>query len=388
MIGRISHTQLLRYAGLFTWAMVGIPLLLNSWFFSTDQLEGAASSVSLPLWALAYTTFGAVYWRLTQTLGARRPRWFDELMLLVLTASAIAVGHFSGTGLGGILLLLVSGVLPWLLPLPIGLAWLVLQHGALVPALMIGQDFMLFEAVLQSALYAGYSSFAFAIGLVARQQAEARDEQRRLNAELRATRALLAEGSRLNERMRISRELHDLLGHHLTALSLNLEVAGHLTEGRGHEHVRQAHTLAKLLLTDVREAVSQLRDDGAVELAVAVRSLAEGVPGLEIHLQLPDPFAVEDPECAHVILRCTQEIITNAVRHAGASGLWLSFVRDGGGWRILARDDGRGADRLQVGNGLQGMRERVQAHGGSLQISTAPGKGFHIDIRLPLEAVA
>lgn len=388
MIGRLSHTQLLRYAGLFTWTMVGIPLLLNSWFFSAEQLEGAAPSVSLPLWALAYAVFGIVYWRLTRTLGARRPRWYDELMLLVLTLSAIAVGHFSGTGLGGILLLLVSGVLPWLLPLPIGLAWLVLQHLALVPALMLGQDFMLIEAILQSALYAGYSSFAFAIGLVARQQAQARDEQRRLNAELRATRALLAEGSRLNERMRISRELHDLLGHHLTALSLNLEVAGHLTQGRGQEHVRQAHTLAKLLLTDVREAVSQLREDGAIDLAVAIRSLVDGVPGLRIDLDLPEPFLVEDPERAHVLLRCTQEVITNTVRHAGASTLRLRFSRDLRSWCIHARDDGRGTDKLQAGNGLRGMRERLADCGGSLAIDTAPGRGFSIDIQLPLEAAA
>jgi len=264
----------------------------------------------------------------------------------------------------------------------------VLQHLALVPALMLGQDFMLIEAILQSALYAGYSSFAFAIGLVARQQAQARDEQRRLNAELRATRALLAEGSRLNERMRISRELHDLLGHHLTALSLNLEVAGHLTQGRGQEHVRQAHTLAKLLLTDVREAVSQLREEGAIDLAVAIRSLVEGVPGLRIDLDLPEPFLVEDPERAHVLLRCTQEVITNAVRHAGASTLQLRFSRDGRSWCIHARDDGRGTDKLQAGNGLRGMRERLADCGGSLAIVTAPGRGFSIDIELPLEAAA
>ncbi|MGY6517910.1 MAG: sensor histidine kinase [Lysobacteraceae bacterium] len=388
MISRLSHTQLLRFAGLFTWAMVGIPLLLHGWFFSREQLEGAEPSVSLMLWALAYTTFGLVYWRLTRTLGVRRPRWSDEALLLLLTVSAIAVGHFSGTGLGGILLLLVSGVLPWLLPLALGLAWLVLQHLALVPALMLGQEFMLFEAILQSALYAGYSSFAFAIGLVARQQSEARDEQRRLNAELRATRALLAEGSRLSERMRISRELHDLLGHHLTALSLNLEVAGHLTQGRGQEHVRQAHTLAKLLLTDVREAVSQLREDGVVDLGIAIRSLVDGVPGVDIRLDMVEPFQVQDPECAHVLLRCAQELITNVVRHAGARTLWLRLAVDGRVVRVVARDDGRGADTLRVGNGLTGMRERVEGLGGALSIRTAPGTGFQVDIELPLEAAS
>ncbi|WP_330970580.1 sensor histidine kinase, partial [Lysobacter sp. A3-1-A15] len=132
-------------------------------------------------------------------------------------------------------------------------------------------DFPFFEAMMQSLLYAGFSGFVFVTSFVAREQSLAQEEQRRLNAELRATRALLAESARVNERTRISRELHDLLGHHLTALSLNLEVAGHLSQGRARDHVQQAHTLARLLLTDVREAVSQLRDTGSIDLAAALR---------------------------------------------------------------------------------------------------------------------
>src|SRR3546814_4143958 len=152
--------------------------------------------------------------------------------------------------------------------------------------------------------------------MVARQQAQARDEQRRLNAELRATRTLLAESARVNERTRISRELHDLLGHHLTALSLNLEVASHITEGKAHEHVGQAHTLARLLLSDVREAVSQIRGNDAIDMSATLLPLADNVPGLRIDMVMPKPFLLDDPERAHVLLRCTQEIITNAVRRS------------------------------------------------------------------------
>jgi signal transduction histidine kinase len=71
-----------------------------------------------------------------------------------------------------------------------------------------------------------------------------REVQRRLNSELRATRALLAESSRIAERMRIARDLHDLIGHHLTALSLNLEVASHLTNEAAGAHVRKAQSTA------------------------------------------------------------------------------------------------------------------------------------------------
>lgn len=388
MLGRLSHTQLLRYAGLFTWAMVGIPLLLNTWYFPAEDGTGLLSDVRLRMWAAAYFAFGLSYWLVTRSLGERQPRWYDDVLLLVLTLSAIAVSYFTGTGLGGVLLLVVAGVIAWLLPLRLGVAWLILQHVALVPAFMQGLGFTLVEAVLQSALYAGYASFAFVIGLVAKQQAQARDEQRRLNSELRATRALLAESSRMSERVRISRELHDLLGHHLTALSLNLEVANHLSSGKVQEHVRQAHTLAKLLLTDVREAVSQLRDEGSIELSGALHTLVEGVPALEIRLDVPEQFNLDDPERAHVVLRCAQEIITNAVRHAGANRLDLSFSREGGALRIRARDDGRGADGVAPGHGLRGMRERLAAYGGSIDIHTARGEGFALDIRLPLETPA
>ena len=382
---RLSHTQLLRYAGLFTWAVVGIPLLLNSWYFPEgDPEQLLASAPDIYKSTIAYFVFGVAYWLVTRELGARRPRKFDIALLTVLTVSAIAFSKFTGTGLGSILLMLVSGVIPWLMPLGVGVTWLVLQHVPLVPVFE-GLGFTPVFAVLQAVMYVGYSSFTFITGLVAKQQAQAREEQRRLNAELRATRALLAESSRMSERLRISRELHDLLGHHLTALSLNLDVAGHLTEGKAQEHVRQSHTLAKLLLTDVREAVSEMREERGIDLTNALRVLAEGVPALDVRLELPERLQVEDPECAQVLLRCAQEIITNTVRHAGARTLWLSIASENRGITIRARDDGRGADRFATGNGLRGMRERLAQFGGRLQIETSKDQGFALDAWLPLE---
>ena len=189
----------------------------------------------------------------------------------------------------------------------------------------------------------------------------------------------------MSERLRISRELHDLLGHHLTALSLNLEVAGHLTEGKALEHVKQSHTLAKLLLTDVREAVSEMREERGLDLTAALRTLAEGVPALSVELELPERLPVDDPERAQVLLRCAQEIITNAVRHASASRLRLKLTAEPGEIRLEARDDGRGGEQPAPGNGLRGMRERLAACGGRVEISTAPGQGFSLDVRLPME---
>lgn len=385
MFARLDHTRLLRYAGLFTWGMVGLPLLLLSRQADQPPVAGEAAAAVLGWQAwLAWATFGFSYAWLTRALSVRRASAFDYLLLALLTGSAIAISYYSSSGLGSILLMVVACVLPWLLPLPVGVAVLALSELVVVPVYMRALGFTWPEAMMQALLYVGFAGFVFVTSLVARQQAQARDEQRRLNAELRATRALLAESARVNERTRIARELHDLLGHHLTALSLNLEVASHLTQGQVREHVDQAHTLARLLLSDVREAVGQIRGNDAIDMAATLLPLADNVPGLNIDMIMPRPFLVDDPERAHVLLRCTQEIITNAVRHAQAQMLRLRYAWDGDAVRLQARDDGRGAENADAGNGLRGMRERLAAYGGDLEIESAPGQGFGLRLYLPL----
>lgn len=383
MFARLDHSRLLSYSGLFTWAAVGVPLLYT-WVMPML----AESDEPLPLLAMpwqgwvAYAVFGAAYAWLARGLGLRRPGPLDYLLLLVLTPAAISLGYYSQSGLGSMLLMVAASALPWLLSLRLGVAWLILSQLAVVPVFM-RRDLTALEAVMQALLYAGFAGFVYATSMVARQQAQAREEQRRLNSELRATRALLAESVRVNERTRISRELHDLLGHHLTALSLNLEVANHLVDGKAQEHVSQAHTLAKLLLSDVREAVSRIRDSDDIDMAATLLPLADNVPGLRIDMHLPQPFLLDDPELAHVLLRCTQEIITNVVRHAQATRLVLDYRWQDDGVRLEARDDGRGAESPNAGNGLRGMRERLAAHGGRLDIETRDGGGFGLSLYLP-----
>ncbi|MEP7096436.1 MAG: sensor histidine kinase [Dokdonella sp.] len=388
---QFNHIQLLRYAGLFQYASVGTPFLRYQSLvddISAKRLPGAY----VPLWIGCYIVFGIVYWYLTRDLGDRHRTRFRRALqialLVVLNIMAVAIGWFSQSGISALLLAVVAVVLPWLLPLRVGIAWMVLQNFSLVPVFASIREpvFSLGDAFLQSSLYLGFSVLAFVTAVVTKQQVDAREEQRRLNSELRATRTLLAESSRLAERMRISRELHDLVGHHLTALSLNLEVASHLVKGQAQEHVLKAQSVAKLLLSDVREVVSQLREGDSIDLTAALENLIEGVPGLDIHLDLPPRFSVDDPKRAQVLLRCAQEIITNTVRHAGAHNLWLRFERNANRqMSIHARDDGRGAVQFKQGNGLSGMRERLAQFGGRLDIVTGNGQGFVLDASLPLE---
>lgn len=383
MFSRLDHIQLLRYAGLFTWAMVGFPLYL---LVRDQSPEGPHPAVSYALLGfICWGVFGIAFTLATRALGRRRITLVDHGLLFLLTFSAVGVSYFNANGLGSVLLMLAACVLPWLLmSLLRGVIWLVLSQLIMIPVFMVGFDFALLEAVMQALLYAGFAGFVYATSRIAQQQAAAREDQRRLNSELRATRALLAESVRVNERTRIARELHDLLGHHLTALSLNLEVANHLSEGKVQEHVSQAHTLAKLLLSDVREAVSRIRDSDDIDMAATLLPLADNVPGLHIAMHLPQPFLLDDPERAHVLLRCTQEIVTNVVRHAQASTLSLDYRWQDDGIQLEARDDGRGAETPIAGNGLRGMRERLAAYGGRVEIDTRPGHGFALSLYLPV----
>jgi signal transduction histidine kinase len=228
----------------------------------------------------------------------------------------------------------------------------------------------------------GFELFAVSAAHLARSEASARQSLATVNAELRATHALLADNARMAERLRISRDLHDVLGHNLTSLTVHLDVASRLAQGAGVEHVRCARTIAGTLLDEVRGVVSQIRVQ-PVDLRATLLSLTEGLPGLRVDLVLPDELTALDPARADAILRCVQELITNTLRHAQAQELSIEIRQSlDGALSIAARDDGRGGEVVE-GHGLAGMRERFEALGGSLSIACAPGRGFSVQGQIP-----
>lgn len=379
---RHKAIELLRYAGLFAWLCASIPLFLAP-FWSAIPLN----TTHYAIWWVLHLVFGLTYWNQVRTLPLRSRFSHRVTTVSVLTICALGVTLMAKTALGGILLLIVAGLLPWMFATAPAMSWLIGQNVLLVAAMNTIPDMPASGAALMGGLFLGVSLFAFMSGMVALRQHSARDELRKVNSELRATQALLADNTRIAERVRIARELHDLVGHHLTALTLNLEVATHLVEGKALEHVQQAHSLAKLLLADVREVVSELRVDDTVDLAAALRTLVGGVPEPRIHLDLPSDLAMTDPRRAQVLLRCVQEMITNSVRHAQAKNLWISISQDRDRVELKAHDDGRGVKQLSAGNGLNGMRERLRQLGGELKIETSPGQGFSLHARVPLEGI-
>lgn len=183
-----------------------------------------------------------------------------------------------------------------------------------------------------------------------------------------------------------------MLGHHLTALALNLEAARHAPEEKARERVETAHRLAKDLLQEVRQVVGAFRqeeagspDDGFLErrLAAALAPLGAGLDEPLVHLNVLAEVDGEDSDLVHTLVRCAQEVFTNTARHAGAHNLWLEISGDGDGLIFHARDDGRGTSEVAPGNGLKGMKERIERLGGRLEVASTPGNGFEVTASIP-----
>lgn len=228
--------------------------------------------------------------------------------------------------------------------------------------------------------YGGFQLFAALTSHYARSAEDARDRLARVNADLLATRALLADSARDGERLRVARELHDVAGHKLTALRLNLRA---LQAASPSPQLQLAEQLSAELLGDIRGVVHALRDAGGLDIDTALRALAAPYPRPALQLSIDEGVVVDDPALAETVLRTVQEALTNAARHGKADTLLVRLRRDGAMLRVDIEDDGRAVLPLREGHGLTGMRERIDALGGSLRIDRAARGGVRIVASLP-----
>jgi signal transduction histidine kinase len=275
-------------------------------------------------------------------------------------------------------------VIAWQIAWVASLRMALLACGALAAALVaqkcVDQTGSMSVIVLLSAC--GFQLFAISAAHLARNEAAARDRLARTNDELRAAQTLLTETARMSERLQISRDLHDVLGHNLTTLAIHLDVATRMVEGPAAEHLACARDVAGVLLNEVRDVVSQVKVQ-PVDLRATLVSLSKGLVGLNVRLQLPDDLSAMDPARADAILRCVQELITNALRHAHARELVVTLEQAlDGTATIVACDDGRGG-AFEAGQGLNGMRQRFEALGGSLFVESSQGEGFRVTGAIP-----
>jgi len=234
---------------------------------------------------------------------------------------------------------------------------------------------------LLSAVVVGLTVGLMNISFVRKMQADAalklsHDEVRRLAA--------------LAERERIGRDLHDLLGHTLSLVALKSELAGRLLQrdpAAARREIDEVGRVAREALAQVRAAVTGIRAAGiAAELASAKLLLeSDGVMFKYTPVEAALVEAALPPGVEIALAMTVREAVTNIQRHARAQNAEVAFETDCGDAVLRIVDDGRGG-AIVPGNGLGGMRERIEALGGRLRIDSGMGRGTRIEARLPLAA--
>jgi two-component system sensor histidine kinase DesK len=208
-------------------------------------------------------------------------------------------------------------------------------------------------------------------------------ERNRMNRRLRKANEEIENLAKVAERERIARDLHDVLGHTLSVITLKSELAGKLIDRdpvRARKEIGEVEEISRKALSDVRDAIRGYRSQGLVaELANAKTTLETA--GLAVQcdaattMKLP---AVQES----VLSLAVREAVTNVVRHAQARTCRMRLEQQNGSCRLEIQDDGRGSSNGE-GNGLRGMRERVEMLGGTLRRNTE--SGTTLTITLPLK---
>ncbi|TVP57347.1 MAG: sensor histidine kinase [Nodularia sp. (in: Bacteria)] len=213
------------------------------------------------------------------------------------------------------------------------------------------------------------------------------------NEKLRQYTLRIENQATLEERNRIAREIHDSLGHSLTALNLQLETALKLWQSnpaKAQIFLARAKELGSKSLNDVRHSVSTMRynplQDQTLEQAIAILlqdfQRSNGISAIcliDLAYSLSSDVIIS-------IYRIIQESLTNISKYAGASEVKLEITTTKGRFRLIIQDNGKGFDLMQntTGFGLQSMRDRTLALGGEFKINSHPGDGCQIIVDIPL----
>lgn len=222
---------------------------------------------------------------------------------------------------------------------------------------------------------------------------ESREKLASANQKLREYALRIENQATLEERNRIAREIHDSLGHSLTALNLQLETALKLSKtdvARAITFLITAKELGSKALQDVRQSVSTMRSQhlNGISLAPAINTLitdfhrSNGIlPQCHISINTPLSMEITNP-----IYRIIQESLTNISKYAQATEINLQLTTTLDKLTLIIQDNGIGFDLQQntTGFGLQSMRDRTLALGGEFQINTQPGSGCQIIVQVPV----
>ncbi|GAA2257158.1 sensor histidine kinase [Kitasatospora cystarginea] len=353
-----------------------------------DLASGRHGTAAVVAGALALATFLVAYIGLVAARSTRSENWRGSYLIVGLMVTLATSTSF---GLGQPWLTLftycsvcVATVLPVRLGLP-GVAGTTAL--ALAVSLLIRADLDTMASIILPCFLGGLAMTGLQ-RLIATMR------------ELREARAAVAHLAAAEERLRLARDLHDLLGHSLSLITLKSELAGRFMDSDKPEQARaqvaDIEKVARQSLIDVREAVGGYRRPTLpVELAAARTALTTAQITLEAHHSVAEEHPGLGNEEAGVLAWALREAVTNIVRHgadATACTVTMDETWEGEGERyavLEVTDNGRGPGKSAPGNGLSGLQERLAQVGGRLETGSGPrGKGFRLRALVPVHTLA
>jgi two-component system sensor histidine kinase DesK len=354
--------------GRFGWIFAAV------WLFFLYQPVGAAwiSRAALPwrvlaiaallVFAVGFIAFSAA-WRRRRLTGGKRTEALVWMALAVGAALLVAAAPAGGQDtLAGLVYIAVTAVMN--LPLRRGVAVVLGCVAAVVLLPRVVPGWTTSDSAVGSVLLASFAGYGVSQVL-------------ERNTQLARAREQLVDLAVTQERERVARDVHDILGHSLTVITVKTELAGRLLEtlppgpaaDRARAEVADVERLAREALADVRATVSGMREVSLTgELASARSALAAA--GIEAEL----PSAVDAVPARHreLFAWALREGVTNVVRHSGATRCAVQLSAD----CVEVRDDGRGPGGGGTGSGLAGLQARAEKAGARLEIERAPEGGF------------
>ncbi|UXI03869.1 sensor histidine kinase [Photobacterium sp. TY1-4] len=228
-------------------------------------------------------------------------------------------------------------------------------------------------ALVNAILFTTYNLFALRLSYAIENERASNQANRDLVRELRATQTLLSDTAKRDERLRIARDIHDVMGHRLTALNMQLELTLQLCAKDDLAQIQKAKRLSEELLSDIRQAVSDLRRFDSINLEQALYEQVRDLDQLQVTIDFQPDLRISNAQVAELFFRASQEAITNVTRHSDARQCQIRLWQDDEHVYWQASDPGRIKQPIQLGNGLKGMKERAAMLDGEMTLDTREG---------------
>ncbi|MBA6303683.1 sensor histidine kinase [Colwellia sp. MB02u-14] len=340
----LRKNWLLHFSGFITWSVICYLSLVN-------LNLGIAFFLKLSGFIVFYLSFACIIFS-----DKKVPSTLNKILLGVEIITVLLLITFDKHNVAPILSVLIATQLP---------SMFTRRQAILVMVLItfchfiIAYDGYFVSSFFHVIIYFMLQIFGFsAIETILREE-RAKEELAAINQELLATRFMLKASSQKQERLRISRDLHDAIGHQLTALSLNLEVAKHKVSEEFKPLLQENLQLAKTLLSNVRQVVKEMREEEQIDLVSSLQNLINQLPNCQLQvISSPD---INSLQLKQQLMFCLQEGVSNALRHGKANLFTLACEKMSNSLVINLSDNGTviTKNNENFGSGLAGMNERL-----------------------------